>query len=294
MKTIIVLPTGIGDCLIPTPAIESYKKQTGAEITIACRPDRFPLFDLNPSVDHLTCEADAMFGNWDERLVLQGMIVDQPRGKTDCAYELACDLMGVPYPESLLPRLYLRESERNWAKRYIESRGLIRPLIGFAPTASSIPRTLPASLSVGITELLKSIYPDCSLIAFGEQGHEGAIAGCHALDRVEFGTLTTRRMIALISELDLLVGVDSAPMHIAAAIQIPQVALFTVTPPETRVKNFDCCRALMTREACAPCYAKTCERIDDPSGLPGIARYAPCTAAFDLDEIKGCVREVMS
>ena len=69
-KVLIVYPHGLGDCILATPAIREYKKQTGNFIGFATL-ERFrsaELFKNNPYVDEVIYTKDAWndFGSFEE------------------------------------------------------------------------------------------------------------------------------------------------------------------------------------------------------------------------------------
>jgi len=66
MKVLIVYPHGLGDCILATPAIREYKKQTGNFIGFATL-ERFrsaELFKNNPYVDEIIYTKDA-WNDWE-------------------------------------------------------------------------------------------------------------------------------------------------------------------------------------------------------------------------------------
>jgi ADP-heptose:LPS heptosyltransferase len=76
------------------------------------------------------------------------------------------------------------------------------------------------------------------------------------------GRLTLDELTYVISRLDLLVTNDSGPMHIAAALGVPLVAVFGPEDPE-RLGPFakaDRFRILCNRVPCHPCEKSECEK----------------------------------
>lgn len=63
---------------------------------------------------------------------------------------------------------------------------------------------------------------------------------------------------ALVKRLNVLVTGDSAPMHIAAAVKTPIVALFGPTNPERHVPPGKGHTVLYKQVKCSPCYRTTC------------------------------------
>ena len=63
---------------------------------------------------------------------------------------------------------------------------------------------------------------------------------------------------ALIAELDALVGADSGPAHVAAAVGVPAVTLFGPTDPRLTAPLGPGQRALWHQAACGPCFLREC------------------------------------
>ncbi len=69
---------------------------------------------------------------------------------------------------------------------------------------------------------------------------------------------TLMQLASLIKKCSVFVTSDSAPMHLAAAINVPFVALFGPTDPKRHLPAADQCVAL--RKECPPCYKPRCRR----------------------------------
>ncbi len=66
-------------------------------------------------------------------------------------------------------------------------------------------------------------------------------------------------LAALIKRVDVLITGDSAPMHIAAAVKTPIVALFGPTNPERHIPPGKGHAVFYKQVKCAPCYRTTCD-----------------------------------
>jgi putative inorganic carbon (HCO3(-)) transporter len=78
-------------------------------------------------------------------------------------------------------------------------------------------------------------------------------------------TKNLRQLAALICESDLLIGVDSSPMHIAVGYQTPTIALFGPTDEKKLLPNIPRFRAVSVSDlSCRPCLwdvrDESCER----------------------------------
>jgi heptosyltransferase-2 len=63
---------------------------------------------------------------------------------------------------------------------------------------------------------------------------------------------------ALIGELDALVGADSGPAHVAAAVGVPAVTLFGPTDPRLTAPLGAGQQAIWNQPPCAPCFLREC------------------------------------
>jgi heptosyltransferase-1 len=67
-------------------------------------------------------------------------------------------------------------------------------------------------------------------------------------------------LVALLQRADLVVGGDTGPIHIAAAVGTPTVSLFRVTDARRNGPRGDSHLCLQTPLDCSPCLRKSCER----------------------------------
>jgi lipopolysaccharide heptosyltransferase I len=74
------------------------------------------------------------------------------------------------------------------------------------------------------------------------------------------GRTNLSELIALVDRADLVLCNDSGPMHIAAALQTPAVAVFGPTNPKRTGPYGDGTRVLRTDLPCSPCYLRRLEQ----------------------------------
>jgi ADP-heptose:LPS heptosyltransferase len=65
-------------------------------------------------------------------------------------------------------------------------------------------------------------------------------------------------LAGVLAHLDVLVTNDSGPMHLAAALGVPCVALFGPTDPRRTAPAGDGHRVLYTDRWCSPCFRRHC------------------------------------
>lgn len=101
---------------------------------------------------------------------------------------------------------------------------------------------------------------------------------CPSLNLV--GKTTVREMMAVIAKSRLVISNDSGPMHIAAAFQIPTVAIFGPTDHTTTYPWTERARVVQSGAKCAPCLKRKCP-IDHHCML-NVTVDDVCRAALDL------------
>jgi ADP-heptose:LPS heptosyltransferase len=99
-----------------------------------------------------------------------------------------------------------------------------------------------------------------------------------------------RQLGALLARATLMVSGDTGPLHLAAALRVPCVAMFGPTAPERNGPYGDQHVALVDERPleCRPCWALRCAR-GDLACLERIAAdrvYSECLAALERDELE--------
>jgi lipopolysaccharide heptosyltransferase II len=97
----------------------------------------------------------------------------------------------------------------------------------------------------------------------GEEGIAGQIQGTMRRDAINLaGKLDLNELACMLSRLDLLLTNDSGPMHIAAALKTPLVALFGPEDPKLfgPYTTPDLYRVLYKDVACRPCNMQDCKQ----------------------------------
>jgi ADP-heptose:LPS heptosyltransferase len=125
------------------------------------------------------------------------------------------------------------EREKDWARGYVQSVGAGRKrVIGIVPGSSYQEKSWPERHFVELVRLAGEWFGAVCIILWGP-GEEGLAK------RIATGTpgaviappMDVGRLGALVSMLDLLVGIDSGPKHLAVIQGVPTVTLFGPTDP---------------------------------------------------------------
>jgi heptosyltransferase-3 len=119
-----------------------------------------------------------------------------------------------------------------WIERELRLEPAARPLIGLQmlsfPTKSQ--RDWPLSSFIELCQRIAEHDPSACFVVLGDEAArakgEQLAAALPGKVRIAAGKLGLRQSAALISALDLYIGVDTGPTHIAGALEVPMVALY--------------------------------------------------------------------
>jgi len=95
------------------------------------------------------------------------------------------------------------------------------------------------------------------------------------------GKTTIGQLAAIIARSSLLITSDSAPMHIAAGVGTPFIALFGPTDPGRHAPPADKKKIFYKKKKCSPCYEPNCEK-----------GYV-CMRSISPDEVYASARELL-
>lgn len=130
-----------------------------------------------------------------------------------------------------------------------------------------------------------SLRYDARIVLVGGSGEMkigrdiAAIASCATLNLV--GRTTIRETMGILSLCRLIITNDSGPMHVAAALGVPIVALFGPTDPVATAPRAEARRVIRRKVDCAPCRLREC---------PTDHR---CMTAIDADAVVTAARELL-
>ncbi|MEJ2744958.1 MAG: glycosyltransferase family 9 protein [bacterium] len=206
-------------------------------------------------------------------------------------YLLAAEALGGKRGEVRFP-LGIGDEEEAWAARLlVVGRSRRGAVIGLSPTARWKTKRLPYDSAARIGDILASKGAEVVIIGGlsgeGEEIVRRMQKKALAVDRIT----DPLRMAALLKRLDVVVTTDSGPMHLAAALGVPVVALFGPTNP-SRTGPFPKGipsgwggaghRVICAGVDCRPCYRRDCDRVPD------------CMSTFRPEAICEAVKEILA
>ena len=205
-------------------------------------------------------------GHW--RCLLLRPVVPTPQEKNKqhlvLTYKGLLTPLGIPLSDTPT-RLYLNDAELAAARHRLGTCGVLQEhtLIGINPGAAfgSAKCWLPERFRAVTERLLTD--PTLRVVYFGDQTSASLVEKiCEELpDRVInlAGKTSLRELLAMIQLCTVFLTNDSGPMHIAAALGTPLVALFGSTNDTTTGPYGAGPRHVIHKHvSCSPCYKRVC------------------------------------
>ena len=206
-------------------------------------------------------------------------------------------------PVTAEPYIYLSDEEREHARALLNLSPITphplpitpypSPLIGINPGATyGSAKRWPAEHFAGL--ILRIINElDGRAIIFGspaeveiadeivkQLGTQNSELKTHILNMTDRTNL--RELAALISECDAFVTNDSGPMHIAAALHVPTVALFGSTDSAATGPFGDGHKIITKKLSCSPCLEREC-----PEG------HLKCMTEISPEEVFSAIKDLL-
>jgi heptosyltransferase-2 len=216
------------------------------------------------------------YGGWSteglvRRLLLQPAVADRRQRDAHQVRDYADLLtaMGVAAPGEWLPRLALTAEQRRDGRELLARSHLDadrKPLIGlFAGAEFGPSKRWPWKRFVEVAKMLRRRIPGCQLAILAGPKETWLAVRLHEetgkIHPVVGPDLDLGRLASLLTGLDLLVTNDSGPMHMAAALGIPCLAIFGPTDPRRTSPVGPQHQVLYSDRWCSPCFRKRCPLI---------------------------------
>jgi ADP-heptose:LPS heptosyltransferase len=142
--------------------------------------------------------------------------------------------LGLNVPEGSMPKIFLKDEEKSFAKEEFEAWGFKNPVLGLALGASRPTKLWPLHRFAEVAHKWVSETKGGVLVITGP-GEEKLVEEFYkaiphdseirnSIQVMPAGNVRT--LAARISQLNVLVGNDSGPRHLATALEIPTVTVF--------------------------------------------------------------------
>jgi ADP-heptose:LPS heptosyltransferase len=291
---VVLCLSPIGDALFATPAIRALRGEfPWAEITILTSPAAFEVLRYNPFQVNLIKVTNgwqlskvlvwvrrqpidlvlgfSRLGSWFTRLCGGKQTADVSSvefDQTQSVVEVCLEVLRAAGGQVSLSGVgglrqtdyWLQPGDYQMANRFLNWSGYdrCRTLVAIHCGGHYFTRKRwPLERFVQLVKCL--IYEDgCQVVLIGgKEDRENALAVCSAVPETlsAAGTLQLAETGALLKQCDVLIGNDSGPLHVAAALRVPTVALFGPTQPcQFYPYPVERHRYLYKDIGCNPCY----------------------------------------
>lgn len=185
-------------------------------------------------------------------------------------------------------RIYLNQQEKEGVKALLRSHGINGPFIAAHPGSRLLLKCWPLDRCARLYSDIISDY-GVPLVLLGTNSETDRIAEIVAkMNHKPFvltGQLSLRELAAVLAESALLICNDSAPMHIAAAMKTPTVAIFG---PSKSVETAPYGNLHKVVEEDFPCRV-TCDESSCKHEL-----HNACMLAVQIDQVKNAVDDLLA
>jgi len=256
---------GLGDLLAMTPGLRALRAKSGGEkINLALPPSFFPLFRANDDVECIDIDSEAAlpsrYGRWYDLTdcpAARREALEMPNVRTNRIEAFAAG-MGIRKAglkkHGFRPRYEITEEEAQEARAYLAPRNPERRyVVGVQPFAAETYRDWPHA-----AELTGQLAKHNVVLVF----HHEPLAGFMG-ENVHQVDYPLRKSFAIAALCNLLVAPDSVFVHLAAALDIPVVAIYGPTGGRVITRHYPKAAVVLPEEKdfpCSPCYRN--EEID--------------------------------
>lgn len=313
--------SGHGDMLFLTPVFSALKKRyPGLQLDVSTSAAAVQLLYGNPNVDNFiinkSTEMPHYVDLYDDVVNYDCMIAGNTASNVKNCYDIVEEWSGVKL-EKKVPEIYLTEGEKQRAREYLAFCGfpakenVVIQYESSSPVRSMNPKTL-----VKLAEYLT--YEGYAVFLYGQKNYDKwnfvrcpecgelnmfeipgrvreftySCVGCDrnieidsndpGLDDINFVEgKSIREIAAIISQADYFIGPDSSGIHIAAAFDIPSLAIFSSFDASLRCKTYGKTAWIQEPHRCAPCFLHSSACPNNPGSSP----IPPCMNKITAEKI---------
>jgi ADP-heptose:LPS heptosyltransferase len=264
---------GIGDLVLLTPILREIKRRwPSVKLHVTCIKEYGQALQHLPFVDEIISspiskEAMDAYDGW---LLLENVIERDPSNETKNSVDLVADHIGLDMSKADKRQEYRVTMRENiWAEEAFPRKAGVRRIC-IQVAASNRSRTYPqALLGEIVAKLLKNGW---EVMLMGKPGE--LKLPDKKPDNLWLLTdgFTFRQRCAVIATADCVLAPDSSLTHIAGALEIPCVALYSVFRWQQRTKYAPTTVGVNGVGPCAPCQHHPSLGKDFPENCPSRAR----------------------
>lgn len=308
---VLIRPGGMGDLLFLTPTIRALKRNWET-VAVCCFEKFAPVLEgICLTLPFPGKVEDLSMGRL---VVLEDVVERNPLSKTTHIVDLfaaaaGVDLAALPYGEDWTRNENYRLDYAITDAERAEARAMYprtdAPRLGVQLKASAKCRTFPEeSMGQAIRPLWKEGW---EMLNFGAPNDYPWPDQERMLNLSNKG-LTLRQSIAIAETCDIIIGPDSFYTHLAGALDIPAVGIYSSFPWDLRLGNLVAPKAEAVRQRqkpeCAPCHwhargaafpdegaCRNAVKAAKEAGLPPHAIRCEALAAIDPASMTKTIRE---
>lgn len=280
-KILVVRQGGFGDLLFATPAIRQLKEEWPlCEIHVCCFDKFGGALANNPDVklvDYpLPVQALEQYAAW---VFLENTIEAGGRAHEIHAVDLTAEAFGIKRLNSGDMIYVVTDAEKAWADGAYP-RGE-RPRLGVQLRASARTRDYPQYLLTQVINQLEN--KGWEIYIFGVPGDLRS-PNKPNIRNLTIDGLTFTKAMAVLDTCDVVLGPDSALIHVAGALEKQAVALYGPFPADLRTRYARTVSTITQRSGCAkaPCFHHGGPKTPFPADGPCI-QAGHCTALAEID-----------
>lgn len=284
---------GIGDLLMMTPGLHELKqRRPHDEIHLAIPERYFPVFEGNKDVTLLDIEHDefdsTQYRRWFNFTDCPASRVESRSAPavTKGRIEIFARALGInPFAVRRMekrPRYFVSSEERVFQLNFWKSRGLEgKKVVGIQLRSDEVYRDYPH-----MRQLAARVATEHKVLLFDAE----KIRGFDGDDIITIDSLPMRHAFALASACDVIVAPDSSFVHLAAACDIPCVALYGPIDGRVRTRHYPKCTYIDAKRklGCLPCWRN--DQI--PCKLTNM-RSSVCMVDISIEEVLDALKKVL-
>jgi heptosyltransferase-2 len=230
-------------------------------------------------------------GDWRAPLLKPAVRRQRRAGHQVEDYDQLLASIGAPIPEAHDPRLELSPAAAETAAVALDRAGLDRedrrPLIGlFAGAEFGPAKRWPLDRFGEVARRLRRLDSGARLLLIAGPKEVSLAVDLHTMTNrlapVVGPNLDLAVLAGVLAALDLLVTNDSGPMHLAAAVGTPSVALFGPSDPRRTSPRGPGHQVLYTHRWCSPCFRRRCPLF-----------HQRCLKEIDVGEVERACRDAI-
>lgn len=250
-EPVIMRSGAIGDLVMLTPALAAWKFKTGNKVRLCCFPHHFPIFEGSGLVDELLpypLPFERMTDISDVICLENTMELDHDHHITD----VFAKALGVPTPLASYHPIYSVNAEEESIAKEFMFKG--RPTLACQLLPSIANRNwTPQAWSQVIFTLEQKGWGILIMGAPGQVPPLNEKSQTPFIRNLTQEKLTLRQSVAILGQCDAFVGIDSALLHFANALDVPAVGLFGPFSWKVRTSQAELTTAIQGKAPCSPC-----------------------------------------